>query len=146
MSNSKNALAPLLTAIGIVAIAAMPNPTQAASITMTFTCQVVSSLTPDNCVAGGTGPGANPNFGTLTLSDSVIDSNRVDITWTMTPQWGVNIERVLLNWAGPPPFPITAPDLYLVDQSAAAGSTTSITGTTHIIGNNGQPIGHYLPV
>jgi len=139
MTRSSVALPALL---GIVAIVALPNPAQAASITFTFTCQVVASATPDNCFEGGTGPGANPNFGTLTLSDSAIDSNRVDITWNMTPQWGTDISRVLLNWAGPPSFPISAADLYLVDQAAPAGSTTNIPGTTHIIGNNGQTQGN----
>jgi hypothetical protein len=130
--------------LAILALAAMLLPTAPAhadSITFVFTCQVVTSLTPDQCIEGGSGGPAGP-FGTLTLSDSAIDSNRVDITWTMTPQWGTNIERVLLNWAGPPSFPISAPDLYLVSQSAPAGSTTNITGTTHIFGNDGQTQGN----
>jgi hypothetical protein len=137
MSSRKNTVATLLTVVGVVAIAALPTLAQAASITLTFTCQVLSSTTtPDVCVEGGSGPGANANFGTLTLTDSAIDTNRVDITWAMTPQWGTNIERVLLNYNGTVPANHT---LYLVDQAAAAGSTTNITGTTHLIGN--QPIG-----
>lgn len=138
MSARKRPVASLLSAAAALAIALVPSVAGAASITLVFTCQVVSSLTPDNCIEGGTGPGANANFGTLTLTDSVIDPNRVDITWTMTPQWGTNIERVLLNYNGSVP---TNHSLLLVDQAAAAGSTTNITGTTHIIGNSGQPVG-----
>jgi hypothetical protein len=123
-------------------VLAMALPVASAhALTFVFTCQVVTSLTPDQCVEGGSGPGDAGPFGTLTLTDSAIDSNRVDIKWTMTPQWGTDIERVLLNWAGPPAFPLTAPDLYVVAQNAAAGSTTNITGVTRIIGSNGQPSG-----
>jgi hypothetical protein len=132
--------AALPAACGILAIA-IPTLAQAASLTFTFTCQVVTSLLPDQCVEGGSGPGANPNFGTLTFTDSVVDPNRVDISWNMTPQWGTNIEKVLLNYnTGGGSFP-TNHSLFLVDQSAPAGSTTNLPGATALFGNNGQPQG-----
>jgi len=124
--------------MGLCVLACVAMTSRAQALTLTFDCQIVSSLTPDNCVLGGTGPGANPSFGTLTLTDSVIDPNRVDISWNLTPQWGTNISRVLLNYNAA--FP-TNHSILLVDQSAPAGSTTNISGTTHTFGNNTQSIG-----
>jgi hypothetical protein len=118
-----------MACLGVFAV-----PTTASAATITFNCQVMSAPNPDVCNGGG-------SFGTLTLTDSAIDPNRVDFEWVMTPLFGTNVERVLLNWAGPPAFPLTAPDLYIVSQLAPAGSTTNITGSTHIIGSNGQPQG-----
>lgn len=80
MSRFRNLLAVTLTSTVALGILSAPHQANAASLTFVFTCQVVSSLTPDQCVAGGTGPNPNPNFGTLTLSDSLIDPNRVDIS------------------------------------------------------------------
>jgi hypothetical protein len=125
----------------ILACLAFSRPAAAAAITFKFTCQVVTSMTPDQCVEGGSGPGGG-NFGELTLSDNAIDSNRVDISWTMTPQWGSNIERVLLNYS---PGSGAVPgdyNLFVVNQNAAAGSVANLTGVTHIIGENSQGSGN----
>ena len=122
----------------ILACLTFSRPAAAASITFKFTCQVITSLTPDQCIQSGD-PAAS--YGTLTLSDSAIDPNRVDISWTMTPPWGTNIERVLLNYS---PVGGAVPadyNLFVVDQNAVAGSVNEITGVTSLIGENAQGSG-----
>ena len=140
----RSSLIPYVTVCALIlACLAFSRPAAAAAISFKFTCQVVTSMTPDQCVEGGSGnPGGAGNFGELTLSDNATDPNRVDISWTMTPQWGSNIERVLLNYS---PGGGTIPgdyNLFVVDQNAAAGSVTNLTGVTHIIGETGQGLGN----
>src|SRR5690348_2433344 len=62
------ALAVGLGALGVSAIFA--TPAAAAAITFNYDCAIVNATT---CTAS-----ANP-FGTLTLTDSLIDTNRVDV-------------------------------------------------------------------
>jgi len=73
----------------VLACVAMPIRAQAATVTFVFNMEV-DNLAPF--------PLINPDsYGTLTLTDSLVDPNRVDITWTFTPAFGATVERVLLN-------------------------------------------------
>ena len=76
-----------IAAIGVT----LSTPAQASSVTFTFNCQSANT-SPSTCTPGGP-------FGTLTLADSAVDPNRVDISWNLTPAFGATLEKVYLNFA-----------------------------------------------
>jgi hypothetical protein len=89
---------------------AMPSRAQADSITFVFNCHFANT-SPATCVPGGP-------FGTLTLTDSVVDPKRVDVDLVLTPLFGDALEKVYMNWA--PPY-LPNHRFYLVPQDAAPG-------------------------
>ena len=56
-------------------------PASGRAITFTFNCQVTPQSPGDSCVAGGP-------FGSVTLLDSLVDPNRVDVFYLATPPTG----------------------------------------------------------
>jgi hypothetical protein len=100
-TRSKTVMSLLLTGIkipaiiGILAIVVMPGRAQASVLTFNFTCQI--SPQTDQGLCGSPG-----SYGTLTLTDGadapLLDPNRVNIVWSLTPTFGRTIERVLLNF------------------------------------------------
>jgi hypothetical protein len=91
---------------------------QAAPIQFTFDCQIVN---PTTCSPGGP-------FGTLTLKDSVIDPNRVDVDLVIYPHPGVTqIANFFMNTNAAVP---TGYVWRLLEQSAPSGSfNTNLNGS-----------------
>jgi hypothetical protein len=105
-------------AAGVCALLCALTPATAESASVTFTFDQQIAVAPPHALTPG-------NFGTLTLTDSVVDPNRVDFTLNLTPAFGVTLERFCLNWY------TAKPDnhkFFLVDQGAPAGSQTQIPG------------------
>jgi hypothetical protein len=99
---------------------------EAAPIQFTFDCTIVNATT---CTPGGP-------FGTLTLSDSAVDPNRVDVDLVIYPHAGVTgVSRFYLNTSVVPPG---FHDWRLLEQSAPAGSYN--TNTNGLIGYS---VDHY---
>jgi hypothetical protein len=62
------------------------------SITFAFDCTIVNVAPPNTCTPGG-------DWGRLTLTDSLVDTNRVDVDITITPLPGATgIARFYLNY------------------------------------------------
>jgi len=99
---------------GIAAMSIAAATAQAASVTFVFDYYTVPPhVAPHTPIAGGP-------FGTLTLTDSVVDPNRVDINITAIPPAayaGATLEQFYMNFATP--F-LTNHQFYLVAQSTAA--------------------------
>jgi hypothetical protein len=96
--------------MGSVAAGVRPGPAQASTITFLFDCRITNTAT-STCSPGGP-------FGTLTLTDSLVDPNRVDIDLALAPLFGDSLEKVYMNWV--PAF-LTNHKFYLVPQNAAPG-------------------------
>jgi hypothetical protein len=123
----------LLTGLSVLALAmGVPNQAQAATVTFNFNCQVTPHAPGAVCVPGG-------SFGTITLTDSIVDPNRVDINGTLTPGFGQTLERVLLNFSGTLP---ANNKLVMVAQMAPAGSDGPTVGAAQIC-NNCQVLGQF---
>jgi hypothetical protein len=117
-----------LVALAAIGVLTMPSRAQADTITFTFDCVVaLSSCTPGSAV------------GTLTLTDSVVDPNRVDIVGNFTPAFGPSLDRLLLNFDGLVPDNHT---FSLVAQDAPAGTQSPTVGIA--LGcNNCQTLGQF---
>jgi hypothetical protein len=111
-----------------LACLAVPGKAQAASITFIFDYHIGAT--------GLTGP-SGP-WGSVTISDSVIDPNRVDIALTLTPPAGfTGLDLFYLNLDLQPDIPPigTDPDFlvktlnYLVPTTNAAGNIGGTLGT-----------------
>ncbi len=97
-----------------LAVLGLPTNASAKSITFNFNCQIkLGNPGPDTCNTAG-------SFGTLTLSDSAVDPNRVDIKLTalLPAGYGNTIEKFYLNFEGP--FQDNH-KFYLVKKTTAAG-------------------------
>jgi len=99
----------LLTA----AVIALSSQAQADQVTFVFNCEITPHVPGTSCVAGGP-------YGTLTLTDSIIDTNRVDIDLTITPPntFGQPLEQFYLNFINDT---LTNHKFYLVTQNAQVG-------------------------
>jgi hypothetical protein len=123
-------------AAALLALAALVVPTSAsaASIQFVFNCQITIATNPDSCVAGGP-------YGTMTLTDSVVDPNRVDLNFAgiAQPGYGDRLEQFYLNFVTP--F-LTNHQFYLVSQTAPVGGTSAnpyagyLLGSTQYTNNN----------
>jgi hypothetical protein len=127
-----------LVGAGVLVCLAMVTPAQAGSVTFTFNC-VSDNTFPSTCIAGGP-------FGTLTLTDSLVDPNRVDVDLNLTPPFGDTLEKFYLNFAGV--FP-TNHDMFLVPQDAPVGGPTTTPYQGLTIGsvsfsNTTQAMGQFL--
>ena len=113
----------------VLAFAAMASRAQAASITFVFDYYTVPPhVAPHTPIPGGP-------FGTLTLTDSAVDPNRVDIHLVATPPAayaGAQLEQFYMNFVTP--F-LTNHQFYLVDP------TTPATGASNTPFTAGQLLG-----
>jgi hypothetical protein len=123
----------LLTGLSVLVLATgVPNQAQADTVTFNFNCQVTPHAPGGVCVPGG-------SFGTVTLTDSIVDPNRVDISAQLTPGFGQTLERLLLNFTGTLP---PQNKLVMVSQMAPAGSQGPTVGSAQIC-NNCQVLGQF---
>lgn len=97
---------------------AVPADALASNITFVFNCQILQTNN-DECVPGGP-------YGTLTLSDSLVDPNRVNIDIAIAPlaNFGQPLEQFYLNFADPY---LTNHKFFLVGQNTAAGTDNDST-------------------
>jgi PEP-CTERM motif len=105
-----------------------------ASIVFTYNCTVTSATT---CPTGG-GP-----FGTVTLTDSVVDPNRVDINVALNSanilaqdSFYTGLNNFYLNYNGPTP---SNTSFVMVLQSDAAGSHSNDGGDASLNSNSEGP-------
>src|SRR5258708_36939263 len=85
-------------AVVILASVLFTTTTHAGAITFTYDCAIVNATT---CTAGGP-------FGTLTLTDSIVDPNRVDLDLVLkAPNLGAGatgVNNFFLNYDNSAPF------------------------------------------
>jgi hypothetical protein len=112
-------------AVAIVTVAAMTlaaaEAAHANSITFVFDYYMLPPhVAPHTPIPGGP-------FGTITLTDSAVDPNRVDINLTVAPPpayAGATLERFYLNFGAPGDF-LTNHQFYLVRQDTPATGTSN---------------------
>jgi hypothetical protein len=107
-----------------VALALSTSVTQAAQIVFTFNCIIVNATT---CTP--TSP-----LGTLTLTDSIVNPNRVDLDLVILPRDGVGgLKQFYLNHEPLPP----GPRFRLVSQNAAPGTFDAVGNSSMGLDNAG---------
>lgn len=122
-------------AMFVISCAALAGRAEADSITFLFDYYTLPPHV-DPHTPIGTG-----SYGTLTLSDSAVDPNRVDITLTATPLPAYatgSLEQFYINFATP--F-LTNHKFYLVPVNAAAGPASSNTPYPTTLGTVGYTNG-----
>jgi hypothetical protein len=125
-----------LVGAAFLAVVAFAGRVEASSIQFTYNCAVVSATV---CTSGG-GP-----FGTISLTDSVQDANRVDIGISLN---GANILAADPNFTGLNDFFLnyggSVPAGYkfvMVNQSDPAGTWANNAGDASVGFNNRGPFG-----
>ena len=105
-------------AVVLLTCLALPAKAVASPVTFVFNCQIVQTNN-DTCVPGGP-------YGTLTLTDSLVDPNRVNIDLVIAPpaNLGQPLEQFYLNFGDP--F-LTNHQFFLVGQNTAAGTDNDST-------------------
>lgn len=138
--NPKPALA--LAAVSMAAAVVLTTRAESATITYVFDCCTVPPHAAPHTPLGPAGP-----FGALTLSDSLVDPNRVDISLSINPlaPWHVGfLDRFYLNFDSDPDDPAVPDDpdfltdhlfrLVVPDTPATGAANTPFTAA-QVIGN-----------
>jgi len=123
----------------ILAMVPLAAPAHAAAITFTYNCTIVDATT---CTTGGP-------FGTLTLTDSIVDPNRIDLDLVLNgPNLGAGaagVNNFFLNYDNSAPFGAGLA-FKMVAQSDPAGTFADSAGVGDVSFDSQGPLGTTLDI